>query len=345
MQPSKLAVVIPCYRVKAHILGVLERIGPECWRIYVVDDKCPENTGDYVRAHCIDPRVRVLYNRENRGVGGAVCEGYRIAIADGAAVIVKIDGDGQMDPGLIREFVRPIVDGEADYTKGNRFYDPAYVAQMPLARICGNAALSFLTKLSSGYWESFDPTNGYTAIHASVAAMLPFSKISKRYFFESDMLFRLNTIRAVVRDIPMRSVYGAEVSNLHIGRILPEFAVKHVANTVKRICYNYYLRNFSLASLELVIGIVAIGFGSIFGAIRWSTSLTSGVGATAGTVMLAALPVMLGIQFILAFVNYDIISTPRYPIGRRAGRLLQRMNEEDDGFGAASRQPVAGDVS
>lgn len=322
MQINRIAVVIPCYRVKAQILGVLQKIGPECWRIYVVDDKCPENTGDYVRESITDPRVSVLYNEKNLGVGGAVREGYEQAIADGAGVIVKIDGDGQMDPELIRDFVQPIIDGEADYTKGNRFYSLDYISQMPMARICGNAVLSFMTKLSSGYWDLFDPTNGYTAIHASVASMLPLSKISPRYFFESDILFRLNTIRAVVRDIPMRSVYGSEVSNLHIGRILPEFTVKHVVNTLKRICYNYYLRNFSLASIELIMGIVAIGFGVVFGAIKWVASVSAGGRpATAGTVMLAALPVMLGIQFVLAFFNYDIISTPRYPISRRVVRL------------------------
>ena len=321
MQVNRIAVVIPCYRVKAHILGVLQRIGPECWRIYVIDDLCPEKTGDFVRENTIDPRVSVLYNTNNLGVGGAVREGYQRAMAEGAVVIVKIDGDGQMDPALIPKFVQPILDGEADYTKGNRFYDPDYIARMPFARICGNAALSFMTKLSSGYWESFDPTNGYTAIQASVAAMLPLSKISQRYFFESDMLFRLNTIRAVVRDIPMRSVYGSEVSNLHIGKVLVEFTVKHAVNTFKRICYNYYLRNFSLASLELIIGVIAIGFGGIFGTIEWIASSTSGRDATAGTVMLAALPILLGIQFMLAFFNYDIISTPRYPISRKVAHL------------------------
>ena len=321
MHLDRIAVVIPCYRVKAQILSVLQRIGPECWRIYVVDDKCPEQTGDYVRENAADPRVTVLYNTHNRGVGGAVCEGYKKAIADGAVVIVKVDGDGQMDPGVLPRFVQPIMDGEADYTKGNRFYNPEYVAKMPLVRMCGNAALSFMTKLSSGYWESFDPTNGYTAIHASVAAMLPLSKISQRYFFESDILFRLNTLRAVVRDIPMPSVYGSEVSNLHIGKILVEFAAKHTVNTIKRICYNYYLRNFSLASLELILGVIAIGFGVIFGTIKWVASASTGRDASAGTVMLAALPVMLGIQFVLAFFNYDITSTPRYPISRKVGHL------------------------
>lgn len=316
MPGTKIAVVIPCYRVKAHILGVLRGIGPECWRIYVVDDQCPEKTGEYVRATTSDPRLSVLYTQTNLGVGGAVRVGYQQAIADGAAVIVKIDGDGQMDPRLIPQFVQPILEGAADYTKGNRFYSLEYVAGMPAFRIVGNAILSFMTKLSSGYWDLFDPTNGYTAIHASVAALLPLAKISPRYFFESDVLFRLNTIRAVVKDIPMRAVYGSESSGLRIGRILPEFIAKHVVNTVKRVFYNYYLRNFSLASIELVLGILAIGFGAIFGTIKWMASIELGKEATAGTVMLAALPVMLGIQFVIAFFNYDILSTPRNPIGR-----------------------------
>ena len=140
MQANRIAVVIPCYRVKAHILSVLQSIGPECWRIYVIDDLCPEKTGDFVRENTKDPRVSVLYNTNNLGVGGAVREGYQRAIGEGAEVIVKIDGDGQMDPALIPKFVQPIMDGEADYTKGNRFYNPDYIAQMPFARIGGNAA-------------------------------------------------------------------------------------------------------------------------------------------------------------------------------------------------------------
>lgn len=123
-------------------------------------------SGEYVKAHCTDPRVTVVKHEKNKGVGGAVMTGYRAAIADGAKVIVKIDGDGQMDPSLLREFVMPILGGEADYTKGNRFYDLSNISRMPAMRLFGNAGLSFLAKLSTGYWNIFDPTNGYTAIHA-----------------------------------------------------------------------------------------------------------------------------------------------------------------------------------
>ncbi|HWJ93415.1 MAG TPA: glycosyltransferase family 2 protein, partial [Telluria sp.] len=231
---DSIAVVIPSYKVTRHILDVIAGIGPEVSRIYVVDDKCPDKSGDFVRAHCQDPRVTVLEHEVNQGVGGAVMTGYRAAIADGARVIVKVDGDGQMDASLIPAFVAPILAGEADYAKGNRFFNLERITAMPPVRLFGNAVLSLLTKLSSGYWDLFDPTNGYTAIHADAARYLPFDKISRRYFFETDMLFRLNTLGAVVVDVPMDAVYGDEVSNLKVSRIVTEFATKHVRNFLKR---------------------------------------------------------------------------------------------------------------
>ena len=316
-QPPLIAVVIPSYKVTRHILGVIDSVGPEVGRIYVVDDKCPEASGAFVRSHCSDPRVSVLEHAVNQGVGGAVMTGYRAAIADGAAVIVKLDGDGQMDGALIPAFVAPILSGEADYTKGNRFFDLERIRAMPTVRLIGNAMLSLLTKLSSGYWDLFDPTNGYTAIHADCARYLPFDKISRRYFFETDMLFRLNTLGAVVTDVPMDAVYGDEVSNLKISRIATEFAAKHVRNFVKRLFYNYYLRNMSLASIELPLGIGALVFGLVFGLSHWLDSSRHGAATPAGTVMLAALPVLMGIQLILAFLAYDIASVPRRPLHKK----------------------------
>lgn len=328
----RVAVVIPCYRVARSVLSVLERIGPECWRIYVVDDACPEGSGDAVVAACQDPRVRVLRHAENQGVGGAVITGYRAALADGAMVIVKIDGDGQMAPELLPAFVAPIVSGQADYTKGNRFYDLAQIRQMPGVRIFGNAVLSFMAKLSTGYWDLFDPTNGYTAISARVLARLQLEKISRRYFFETDLLFRLSTIRACVIDIPMDAIYDGEVSNLRISRVLGEFLLKHLRNACKRVFYNYYLRDFSVASLELVLGIILLSFGLIFGTIHWIESARAGVETAAGTVMLSALPVLTGLQLLLAFINFDIASTPRRPIHQalsdRTGLVPLRSSEK-----------------
>lgn len=311
--PCRVAVVVPCYKVRRHVLDVIATIGDECWRIYAVDDACPESTRQLLAEKCSDPRLRILCHEQNQGVGGAVMTGYRQAMADGAQIIVKIDGDGQLDPALIPDFIAPLIAGQADYAKGNRFYDLESLHGMPAIRIFGNAMLSFFSKLSTGYWDIFDPTNGYTAIRAEVAAKLQMAKISQRYFFESDLLFRLNTLRAVVVDIPMSARYADETSNLHIPSIIGEFLVKHLRNFGKRIFYNYFLRDLSLASLELVAGLCLIVFGASFGLYHWYLSLQAGIATPAGTVMLAALPVMLGLQFLLAFFGYDISSIPRRP--------------------------------
>ncbi|GJI88439.1 glycosyltransferase family 2 protein [Duganella hordei] len=321
MQPTKapsIAVVIPSYKVTRHILGVLAAIGPEVDRIYVVDDRCPDQSGAFVRSHNTDPRVVVLMHEENQGVGGAVMTGYQAAIADGADIMVKVDGDGQMDPALIPAFIAPIVAGEADYTKGNRFFDLEQIGSMPPMRLFGNAMLSLLTKLSSGYWDLFDPTNGYTAIHRDAARHLPFGKISRRYFFETDMLFRLNTLGAVVHDVPMDAVYGDEVSNLKISKIVTEFMAKHVRNFFKRVFYNYYLRNMSLASIELPLGTLMVVLGTVYGGVHWIDSARAGVPTPAGTVMLSAMPILMGTQLLLAFLAYDIASVPRRPLQKRS---------------------------
>ena len=318
--PPHIAVVVPCYRAQDHVLGVLAAI-PACVKsIHVIDDACPEQTGRRVQNQCNDARVQVYFNPRNLGVGGAVLRGYAEALARGAEVIVKIDGDGQMDPALLDSFVTPIVRGEADYTKGNRFFDLANIGRMPTLRIFGNAALSFMAKLSTGYWDIFDPTNGYTAIHADVARRLPAEKISQRYFFESDVLFRLNILRAVVVDVPMDARYGDEVSNLRVSAVAGDFLFKHVRNCFKRIFYNFFLRDLSVASLELVIGTGLMLIGTAYGIYHWVESSQSGVPTAAGTVMLAALPIIVGLQFVLGFLNYDIASVPRRPIHGSGGR-------------------------
>jgi hypothetical protein len=227
-----------------------------------------------------------------------------------------------MAPELIPFFVKPILSGKADYTKGNRFYDLTFIQRMPAIRLYGNAILSFLAKLSTGYWDIFDPTNGYTAIHANVGRHLPFDKISKRYFFETDMLFRLNTLRAVVMDIPMDAVYGDETSSLRVSRVVSEFFFKHARNFGKRIFYNYFLRNVSIASLELVLGLLLMSFGMIYGLYHWIESLHEGTVTPAGTVMLAALPVLIGFQLLLAFFSYDISNVPKWCLHLYGGNIF-----------------------
>lgn len=326
---QSVAVVIPCYRVRSQILSLIEQIGAEVDWIIVVDDACPEESGRHVREHCSDRRVIVLENESNQGVGGAVLNGYTYALQLGADVIVKVDGDGQMDPRWIKCLIRPILDDRADYAKGNRFFNIEGLRSMPRIRIFGNAVLSFFSKISSGYWSLFDPTNGYTAISASTLALLPLHKISRRYFFESDMLFHLGMVRAVVVDVPMEAVYADEQSSLIISRVMLQFFFKHMANACKRVAHNYFLRDFSLASLELIAGIGFVLFGTIFGAYRWAESIRTGVTASTGTVMLAALPVILGLQLLLSFLAFDISSTPNMAIHR----LLQDVRKPESGNG------------
>jgi glycosyltransferase involved in cell wall biosynthesis len=307
---KKIGVVVPSYMVKRHLLSVVESIPDFVDKIYIVDDKCPEGSGKYIAENCHDSRVFVHFHDENLGVGGAVMTGYRCAISDGMDVVVKIDGDGQMDPSLIPLFIEPILSGEADYTKGNRFYDLEEIRSMPFMRLFGNSILSLMTKFSSGYWNLFDPTNGYTAIHTNVARRLPFKKISYRYFFETDMLFRLNIIRAVVVDVPMNAKYGDEVSSLKISRIIGEFLYKHARNFFKRVFYNYYLRDLNIASIELPLGLTLLLGGIGYGSYQWYMLSKIGMVATSGTVMIASLPILMGFQLILAFLNYDIFSIP-----------------------------------
>lgn len=312
----RIAVVIPCYRVRRHILAVLAGIDASVACIYIVDDCCPEGSGDFVALEYRDPRVRVLRHHVNMGVGAAVMTGYVQAVADGCDIIVKIDGDGQMDGAALPRMVAPIIEGRADYTKGNRFYDLSRISSMPPVRVFGNSVLSIFAKFSTGYWGMFDPTNGYTAISARLVAYLPLNRISRRYFFESDMLFRLNTLRAVVLDVPMDAIYGNETSSLRIAQVFPEFLAKHSRNFAKRIFYNYFLRDMSLASLELLLGAAMLFFGVVFGIDHWLQALRSGKPTALGIIMLAALPVLVGLQLLLAFLAHDIASVPRNAVAR-----------------------------
>ncbi|EYD78402.1 Glycosyl transferase, group 2 family protein [Rubellimicrobium mesophilum DSM 19309] len=312
----KLAAVIPCFRVRRHIAEVVAGVLPYVDHVFVVDDCCPELTGDLVAAMFPPDRVTVLRHPENRGVGGATVTGYCAAFAARYDIAIKIDGDGQMDPAHIPDLVHPIIAGEADYTKGNRFYQREHLARMPKVRLFGNSVLSLITKVSSGYWNIMDPTNGYTALHATAAQEIGLARVDRRYFFESDMLFRLNIARAVVKDVPMPAIYGTEKSNLPIRHVLHEFPAKHLKNLVKRFAYNYLVRDFSVGTIQIVTGTALTGFGVIFGAISWIQSAAASRDTPVGTVMLATLPIILGFQLLLAALSFDIANVPVRPLQR-----------------------------
>ena len=317
-----VAVVIPCYRVGRHVLDVIGGIGPEVGWIFAVDDACPDGSGELIERECRDPRVKVIRHETNQGVGGAVATGYREARNCPADVVVKLDGDGQMNPDLIPALVAPILRGRADYVKGNRFFWLSHVSGMPAVRLFGNATLSFMTKLSSGYWQLFDPTNGFTAIHRSLLSELDLDHVAKGYFFESDLLYHLNQLRAVVTDMPMKAAYADETSSLRPGRMILPFLRGNLHNFARRLVYSYFLRGFSAATIELMLGVPLLLFGVGFGGIQWWHSVVDHLPSTAGTVMLAALPVIIGMQLLLSWLSFDVAAEPRQPMHL----MLQEQN-------------------
>jgi glycosyltransferase involved in cell wall biosynthesis len=308
-----IAVVIPAYRAAEAIAGVLAGIPDFVRHIVVVNDGSPDETSAAVRA-VSDPRVALVEHESNQGVGGAVMTGYRHASMLGAEIIVKIDSDGQMDPDYLLRLITPIVVGEADYTKGNRFLHERELRSMPGRRRFGNAGLSFLTKLASGYWGIFDPTNGYTALHASLVPLLATIPIAKRYFFESSMLLNLSLLRAVVRDVPIPARYPGTASHLSESGAAMHFPWQLLRGFLRRVRLQYFVRDFTAASLYLVVGVIFTLFGSIWGAWHWAISNQQGVPATTGTVMIAVLPIIVGVQLLLQAITLDIQGAPEAPL-------------------------------
>lgn len=314
-QEPKIAVIIPSYKVKKHILSVIEGLNSLIDLIIIVDDQCPEQSGQYVLDHCSDPRVKVIFHEKNLGVGGATISGYKKAVELSSSILIKVDGDGQMDPSNIPVLIKPILSGEADYTKGNRFYFLTELKQMPKMRLIGNSMLSLISKIVTGYWNITDPTNGFTAVNGKILKYLSLEKINKRYFFESDMLFRLSTCRAVVQDIPMHPKYEDEISNLSILQTALKFPFLYVSRFFKRLFYTYFLRDFNIGTIHLLFGFLFFIFGVIFGGIAWYKSYTSGQFASTGTIMISVLPIILGFQMLLSFISYDIQNQPTNPLG------------------------------
>ena len=330
-ESPKIAIIIPCYKVIGKIKDVINRINIEGCKIYCIDDACPEGTGKMLDKLALnDDRLVILHHEKNGGVGAGMITGYRTAIDDGMEILVKLDGDGQMAPEFIPYLIQPIIEGKADYVKGNRFFSTASLKSMPKVRLFGNIFLSFMTKLSTGYWHLFDPVNGFTALHSGVAMEMGLEKLSNRYFFESDMLYRLSIVRANVIEVPMDSSYEDEESNMSELSVALTFPFLHFKNFLKRICYSYFLRGFSIASLSLVAGLILLFFGLTVGIIYWAESINTGVPASAGTVILAALPFLLGVQMLFNFLNFDIANTPASPVHKYLEQIrVLRIQQKD----------------
>lgn len=308
---KRIAVVIPCYRVRGEILQVLNTLPTWVDHIIVVDDCCPDKSGELVLEHFLDPRLSLTTHAHNQGVGGAMITGYLHALTLASDIVIKMDGDGQMSPAFLPSLLHPLFFYSCDYTKGNRFTTLSHLASMPPLRIFGNALLSFFNKLSSGYWYTMDPTNGFTAIAAPALSLLPLHKLNKRYFFETDMLFRLGLLNARVLDVPIPAHYASEHSSLRISRILHTFLFGHLKNYTKRTIYRYFLYDMSLASLQLLLGLFLALFGTIFALYHWIANATVNMPTPTGTVVISAFVLLVSLQLLLSYINYDIGITPR----------------------------------
>jgi len=305
---KKIAVVIPSYRVKNFLREVVLDLPEFIDFVIVVDDKCPEES--YKEVENLD-KVFVIHHEVNQGVGGAVVSGYKKAINLNADIVVKIDGDGQMDSNYILPLITPLLENKADYTKGNRFRDFKALKSMPKIRLFGNSVLSFLIKMASGYWSMMDPTNGFTAITKETLLDLDLDKLSKRYFFESDMLINLNIENKVVRDISMPAKYGDEESNLDIKKVAIKFPPKIIKGLSKRLFLKYFIYNFNMASIYMILGFPMLIFGIVFGVIEWIRAINENINTPTGTIMLSVLPIILGVEFLLQAINIDIQSEPK----------------------------------
>lgn len=306
----RITTVIPAYNEARHIAQVIQTMPDFVDRIIVVDD-CSKDDTFASAAATGDPRLVSLKTPQNQGVGGAMALGYSHALELGAEIIVKMDADAQMDPAYLSHLLDALIDGDYDYSKGNRFLAGESLASMPKHRIFGNVMLTFLTKLASGYWHIFDPQNGYTAIKSDALRILDLSRIHKRFFFENDMLVHLNYFGRRVKDVAIPARYGEEQSHLNIVGISFTFPMLLIRRFLRRIYQKYVLRDFSPIALFLFLGAVLFGWGAGFGVYLWIRGAITGIATPTGTIMLSLLPLILGFQLLLQAIVLDIQETPK----------------------------------
>ena len=311
VQGCRVGVVIPCYRSEQTIAAVVAGLPDFVDTIIAVNDASPDGTQAALEA-IASPRLTVLRHEKNLGLGGAMATGYAAALERGLDIVVKVDGDGQMAPEGLIDLVTPIAEGRCDYAKGNRFLHARELRGMPALRKLGSVALTFITKFTSGYWQVFDPQNGYLAIARDHLASLDLGRLkSRRFFFENEMLIQLNVLGARVLDCPMPARYGREVSSMKISRVLFYFPYFFLHGFLFRMFNRYVLRDFSIIIPFYILGTCLFLFGFIFGASEWVIALRTLLPTPTGTIMLAVLPLILGLQFLLQGLLIDILQTPR----------------------------------
>ncbi|MFP5264528.1 MAG: glycosyltransferase family 2 protein [Blastocatellia bacterium] len=306
----RITTVLPAHNEARHIGGVVRTMPDFVDSIIVVDDCSKDDTFE-VASNCGDDRVIAIRTPSNQGVGGAVVLGYRKGLEINSDILVKMDGDGQMDPTYLSSLLDCLIEHNYDYAKGNRFLAGESLAFMPKHRLVGNIILTFMTKLASGYWHVFDPQNGYTAIKSAALLRLNLEAMHRRFFFENDMLIHLNFFDFRVKDVSIPARYGEEVSDLNPFKISVTFPLLLLRRFFYRVYQKYVLRDFSPIALFLFLGLILAGWGALFGIYLWIESQFTHQLTPTGTIMLSLLPLILGFQLLLQAVVLDIQETPK----------------------------------
>jgi glycosyltransferase involved in cell wall biosynthesis len=307
LEGKRVAVVVPAYDEEGLVGETLASIPEFVDRIYVVDDHSGDGTA--ARAQEVgDPRVEVIVHDRNQGVGAAIVSGYRRALAEGIDVACVMAADGQMDPADLQPIAGAVARGEVDYAKANRLFTGQAWELMPRHRYLGNAVLSMLTKIASGYWHVADSQSGYTAISREQLERLDLDRIYRRYGFPNDMLVHLNVWNARVRDIPSRPIYGqGERSGIRLWRVIPSIAWLLLKGFFWRLREKYVIRDFHPLVFFYVFGILLTVAGLVLGAIETILRL-KGNELTTPTIVLVALLLISGSQFTLFAMWFDMES-------------------------------------
>ncbi|PKP17356.1 MAG: glycosyl transferase family 2 [Bacteroidetes bacterium HGW-Bacteroidetes-23] len=307
-----IAVIIPYYNAAKHIVEVVRKLPDFIDEIIIIDDKGTEILPiERIKSLSSKAVVTVLENKTNLGVGGATKEGFQFAIDRGVDIVIKIDADDQMDLSYLPQLIEPLLNADCEMAKGNRFRDLKALKKMPFARRSGNLGLSFLTKMATGYWNNFDPTNGYFAIKCSVLKEIELEKLSNRYYFETSLIAELYFIKARIKDIAMPAIYGDEKSNMKVWKMPFIFSSKLSITFLKRIIKSYFLYDFNMASIYIIFGLPLFLFGVIFGITEWIYYYTNNIFAPTGTIMLVTLSIILGFQLLLQALHFDIVNAPK----------------------------------
>ncbi|HEY8773668.1 MAG TPA: glycosyltransferase family 2 protein [Gaiellaceae bacterium] len=306
---KSVAVVVPAYDEEVLLPQTLAGIPDFVDRVCVVDDASRDATAERARAAiAADPRIEVVVHERNRGVGAAIVSGYERAIAGRIDVTCVMAADNQMDPADLEALVAPVARGEVDYAKANRLFTGQAWQLIPKHRYLGNAVLSLLTKIASGYWHVADSQSGYTAVNLETLERLDLDRIYPRYGFPNDMLVHLNVVNARVRDFPSRPVYGVgERSGIKLRSVVPQISWLLVKGFFWRLREKYVIRDFHplvfFYLFGLLMTLVGLGLGIALIVLR-----SLGHGITAATGVLVALLLIFGSQFTLFAMWFDMES-------------------------------------